>query len=135
MIPLEKDDINIECATNGDNEIVLSACFCNLPKEIKLDTTYSTKLEEEYLLNQNGYLEIVKRYSDASSKKKVFIKAKHPTNTNCSDLLSKKNTDLKKILEEKQIDCENKTVNSLMRKAIWNHYSDDLQLKEIELVS
>ena len=133
LIPLDKDDINKQCATTGDNEIVLSACFDNLPDEIQLDTTYLTNLEEEYLLNQNGYLEIVKRYPNASSKEKVFIKAMHPTNSNCVDLLSKKNTELKKIITDNTIACENKTVNSLMRKAIWNHYSDDLQLQEIEI--
>lgn len=133
LIPLDKDDINKECAANEDNEIVFSACFDNLPDEIQLDATYLTNLKDEYLLNQNGDLEIVKRYPNATTKEKVFIKANHPTNSNCGELLCKKNTELKKIITDNSIDCENKSVNSLMRKAIWNHYNDDLQLKEIEL--
>lgn len=133
LIPIDKDDINKQCEIDGDNEIVFSACFDNLPDKIQLDATYLTNLKDEYLLNQNGHLEIVKRYPNANPKEKIFIKAMHPSNPNCTALLSKKNTDLKKIIEANAIACENKTVNSLMRRSIWDHYKDDLQLKEIEI--
>lgn len=43
----------------------------------------------------------------------------------------KKNADLKKLLTD--IECEDKTKNAVIRKSIWNHYSDDLQLDEIEI--
>ena len=84
------------------------------------------------MLNSEGNLEIVKKYKDAGAEK-VFIKANHPTNSNCSDLLSKKNAELKKILDNKGITCGNRTTNSIMRKAIWTHYESDLQLTDIEL--
>lgn len=133
LIPLDKDDLNKKCVSNGDTEIIFSACFDDLPDEIKIDSTYLTNLQNEYLLNKDSCLEIVKRYPNASAKEKVFIKAMHPTNLNCSELLSKKNNELKKIITDNNIECENKSVNSIMRKAIWNHYDTDLQLDEIEL--
>lgn len=132
VVKLDKDDINKNCLTNGDNEIVLSACFSELPETVTIDETHSTSLAEEYLLNSDSHLEIVKKYKEAGTEK-VFIKASHPTNSNCSDLLSKKNADLKKIIESNGIECENKTINSTMRKAIWRHFGGDLQLNNVEL--
>ena len=132
VVKLEKEDINKTCLANGDNEIVFSACFSELPDELTIDSTHSTSLSEEYLLNADNQLEIVKRYRDAG-KEKVFIKANHPSNINCSELLTKKNSELKKIVEQNNIVCENKAVNSIMRKAIWSHFANDLQLSEKEI--
>ena len=132
VVKLDKDDINKTCSGKGNTEIVFSACFSELPDTVTIDETHSTKLAEEYLLNSEGNLEIVKKYKDAGAEK-VFIKANHPTNSNCSDLLSKKNAELKKILDNKGITCGNRTTNSIMRKAIWTHYESDLQLTDIEL--
>lgn len=132
VVKLEKEDINKTCFANGDNEIVFSACFSELPNELTIDSTHSTSLSEEYLLNADDQLEIVKRYKDAG-KEKVFIKANHPSNINCSELLTKKNSELKKIIEQNSIVCENKAVNSIMRKAIWFHFESDLQLSEKEI--
>lgn len=132
VVKLEKEDINKTCLANGDNEIVFSACFSELPDELTIDSTHSTSLSDEYLLNADNQLEIVKRYKDAG-KEKVFIKAKHPSNEICCELLTKKNSELKKIVEQNGIDCGSKSVNSIMRKAIWSHFADDLQLSEKEI--
>lgn len=99
VVKLEKEDINKTCLANGDNEIVFSACFSELPDELTIDSTHSTSLSDEYLLNADNQLEIVKRYKDAG-KEKVFIKAKHPSNEICCELLTKKNSELKKIVEQ-----------------------------------
>ena len=45
----------------------------------------------------------------------------------------KKITELRKILDENSIECEDKTRSALIRTAIWNHFSDDLELNEIEI--
>ena len=132
VVKLDKEDINKHCSANGDTEIVFSACFSELPAELTIDATHSTSLSEEYLLNVDQQLEIVKRYKDAG-KERVFIKANHPSNINCSELLIKKNSELKKIIEQNGILCENKTTNSIMRKAIWAHFANDLQLSEKEI--
>lgn len=131
VIALEKNDINKEGLNNGDIEIVIGVEFGDLPSVITIDATNSTTLADEYLLNSNGNLTIVKRYKDAG-KAKVFIKANHPSNNDCNNLLSLKQSDLKKRVGELGIACD-KTRNAEMRKAIWNYYSQNLALQEVEL--
>lgn len=128
-IKLDKDDINKSSLTEGDNEIYITAVFKDLPDSIIIDVSNHTTFSDEYLLNEEGNLEVVKRYPNAGTAK-VFIKANHPNNTNCADLLSKKNADYRRIIDSHGIECENLTINAVMRAAIWNHFSDDLQLEE-----
>lgn len=130
-IKIDKDDINKKCKEEGNTEIKISVVFEELPETLTIDATNPTTLESEYLLKSDNTLEIVKKYPNAG-KEKVFIKANHPTNESCSELLLKKNADLKKLLTD-EIECEDKTKNATIRKALWNHYSEDLQLKEIEI--
>lgn len=130
IVKIDKDDINKQCKNNGNTEIKISVVFEELPETLTIDSTNPTTLAEEYLLQNDGTLEVIKKYPNAGAQK-IFIKANHPTNPACSDLLLKKNADLKKLLTD--IECEDKTKNAVIRKSIWNHYSDDLQLDEIEI--
>jgi len=132
VIKLDKDDVNKKSKNEGDTEIRISLVFSNLPNTLTIDATNPTSLADEYLLTQDGRLEITKKYPNAG-KEKIFIKAYHPTNPDCAGLLLKKNADLKKILTANNIDCEDKTKNAEIRKSIWNHYSDNLQLDEVEI--
>ncbi|HAO6402654.1 TPA: ATP-binding protein, partial [Listeria monocytogenes] len=84
------------------------------------------------LLNDNGYLEVVKKYKN-TGKPKTYIRAFHPTNANCSDLLLLTNADLKDIVESNNIECEDKTKNAILRKAIWEYYNASLELQLIEI--
>jgi len=117
----------------NDSDIVISAVFSALPESIIIDHSNKTSFLDEYLLNPEGNLEIIKRYPNGGKTAKVFIKANHPGNPECSDLLLKKQTDLKNIVKKHDIDCDNKAVNAVMRKAIWEHFSSDLQLQEQEI--
>ena len=130
-IKIDKDDVNKKCKEEGNTEIKISVVFEELPETLTIDATNPTTLESEYLLKSDNTLEIVKKYPNAG-REKVFIKANHPTNKSCSELLLKKNADLKKLLTD-EIECEDKTKNATIRKALWNHYSEDLQLNEIEI--
>lgn len=130
VIKIDKDDINKTESEQGNKEIVISVVFDDLPDSLTIDATNPTTLSDEYLLNSEGDLEIIKKYPNAG-KEKVFIKAYHPTNPSCSDLLLKKNNELKRLLGD--IECEDKTKNAVIRKAIWEHYSDDLQLDGVEI--
>jgi predicted ATP-dependent endonuclease of OLD family len=130
-IKIDKDDVNKRCKEEGNTETKISVVFEELPETLTIDATNPTTLESEYLLKSDNTLEIVKKYPNAG-KEKVFIKANHPTNDSCSELLLKKNSDLKKLLTD-EIECEDKTKNATIRKALWNHYSEDLQLNEIEI--
>lgn len=132
VVKLDKDDINKTALEEDDKDIYITAVFSELPPDIVIDTTNETSFEAEYLLNADGNLEIIKKYPNAGSAK-VFIKANHPTNSACADLLLKKQTDYRKIIQANSITCENQTLNATMRRAIWNHFCDDLQLQEIEI--
>ncbi len=131
VIKIDKDDVNKQAKNEGNTEIKISVVFEDLPETLTIDSANPTTLSDEYVLNKDGYLEITKKYPNAG-KEKIFIKANHPTNTGCSDLLLKKISDLKKILAD-NIECEDKTKSAVIRKAIWNHFSADLQLNEIEI--
>lgn len=120
-IKLDKDDINKTESENGNNEISIAVCFEELPDNVVIDATNETTLESEYLLNENQQLEIVKKYPNAGSAK-VFIRAYHPTSPNCSDLLLKKDNELRKLISSQSIECADQTRNAVMRKAIWEHF-------------
>lgn len=128
--PMESSDVNKEAIANGDNETVFAAIFDQLPTTIIIDETVSTTLQDERLLDNNGCLNVVKKFQ-AAGKPKVYIKANHPTNPECNDLLIQPI----KVLKEKARDfeCQDRTKKSLLRKAIWNHYANDLQLAEKEI--
>ncbi len=124
--------MNVHAVKTGDDETVISVTFTELLESIIIDSTASTSLSDEYLLNSEGLLEVVKKYKNGG-KASVYIRAIHPTNKKCYDLLLKKNSELKKIIAEHDISCENPTVNPTMRKAIWDKFKDDLDLKEIDI--
>lgn len=132
VVKLDKSDVNVENRRNENQETCISVIFKDLPDEIVIDSNVRTTLKDEFLLNEDSKLEVIKKYNNGGYPK-VFIKARHPSNSNCKDLLLKKNADLKKIVQQKQIVCENQSVNSLLRKAIWEHYSEDLSLQETEI--
>jgi len=132
VIKLDKDDINKKAKDEGNEEIKISIVFTDLPSEITIDSANPTKLSDEYLLKNDDCLEIIKKYPKAG-KEKVYIKANHPTADTCSGLLSKKITELKKILTDNNIECADKTKSATIRKAIWEHNSSDLELNEIEI--
>lgn len=128
---VEKDDVNKKKRESEDVETVIRVRFADLPVKVDLDAGNETTLKDEYLLNGNGELEIVKRYADGG-KAKISIAARHPQQEGCKDLLLKKNADLKKEVEKLGLECD-KTKNAEMRHAIWAHYAADLQLADIEL--
>lgn len=129
IIKVDKDDINKD-SNNADIEITI--IFENHPNEVIIDSTNETTLESEYLLNKDGKLEVIKRYI-GGGKEKVFIKAYHPTNPDCKDLLLKKQTELKDTIQKKSIECDDKKKNAVMRKAIWENYKNELSLEETEI--
>jgi predicted ATP-dependent endonuclease of OLD family len=132
VIKLDKDDINKQALSDTDTEIVISVCFEELPSNIIIDSTNATTLQAEYLLNSLGQLEIIKRYPNAG-KEKVFVKAYHPTNTNCKDLLQKKDSELRTIINSNNIECDDRNKNAVMRTAIWQHFNTNLDLAEIHI--
>lgn len=130
-IKIDKDDVNKQALEEGDTEIKIGAVFSDLPNELTIDATNPTTLNAEHLLNRDGKLEVLKKYPNAG-RERVFVKAFHPTNDGCAELLLKKQADLKKLLTD-EMRCDDKTKNSEVRKAIWSHYADDLQLADTDI--
>ena len=129
---IDSSDVNVNLRRNGNDEISISVLFEDLPEEIIIDSQSKTTLEKEYLLNENKEFEVIKRYKNGS-KAKVWIKACHPTNSSCSDLLLKKNAELKKIVKENAIVSTNTASNPIIRQEIWQHFQSDLQLNNVEI--
>lgn len=131
-IKLDKEDINKQGLSNGNNDMRITVVFKDLPTSLVIDNTNETTLQAEYLLNCEGKLEIVKTYPNAG-KEKVTVRANHPSNSACADLLLKKQKDLQAIIKKESIACEDEKKNAVMRKAIWEHYADDLQLQVVDI--
>ena len=132
IIKLDKNDVSVDARSNGDTQISISVCFSDLPSHIVIDSTCETTLAQEYLLNSDGFLEVVKRYPNGGSAK-VFIHALHPTNPDCTGLLLKKDSELRRIIDTKSISCPDKTKNPVMRQSIWEHHAQDLRLDSIDI--
>lgn len=131
VVKLDKGDINQE-NVNVDTTITIMVEFTDLPANIRIDAQNLTTLSEEYLLTSDGTLKISKEFPNAG-KAKVSIIANHPTNDQCKDLLLKKITELKKILNDNNIKCDDKTKSAVIRKAIWNHYAGELNCAEVSI--
>lgn len=84
---------------HNDDATVICCIFDDLPQSIILDETVQTSLSEEYLLNAEGKLEVVKKCNNIG-KQSVFVNAVHPNNTGFEELLAKKNSELKKMIRE-----------------------------------
>ena len=102
--------------------------FDDLPSEVILDARAPTTLDNEYLLNGDGVLEIVKEYDLGATRitTKVFARANHPMAEGAADLLQLNNTKLKARAVELGINLErvDQRVNSQIRNAIWRHIGD-----------
>src|ERR1700733_10898494 len=96
-ITLDKDDFNV---AEPEAVIEIRCIFENLPLEIIIDESNKTTLQAEYLLNQRGELEILKRYKKSALKAAVFLVAEHPTTAKFDDLHTLKLADLKKRATE-----------------------------------
>ena len=131
-IKLDKDDVNKSCLRNKNRTTEFTLTFDRFPTSVVIDSTNATSLEAEYLLNKNNHLEIIKRYKNGGEEK-VFIKANHPKNNNCHDLLSKTQSELQEIVNIEGLECKDRRTNADMRAAIWSHYADNLCLEEREI--
>ena len=132
--PLGKIDDSDICVHAGDGgELRVGCVFTDFPDSITIDETSETTLADEHLLNEGGHLETHKIFDFSGSqlkKPRVVAVANHPTAQGCDDLLSKKNSDLKNIGKQAEIDEKaDRRSNVALRRAIWNA-ADDLRLRE-----
>lgn len=130
-VKLDKEDINKTCLLNGNDCIEIEVEFSEPPGRIVIDSANETTLQDEFLLTTEGTLHVIKRYPSAG-REKVFIRANHPVNPGCKDLLHKKIQELRKMLDDQGLDCPDKTRSAELRKSIWRSQTD-LQLEECEI--
>jgi len=130
LIKLDAHDLSKGVASK---EVTIGCVFTDLPIEVILDKNAHTTLSTEYLLNQNGDLEIHKIYNCALQKitSSVFANANHPSEDQMQDLLNLKNDELKEKLTALSVPdtAVDKRYNPALRKAIWDS-SSDLKLQE-----
>ena len=130
QVKIDSGDRNV---FHPDEETVIGCIFDELPTEIALEDV-ATSFSGEYLLNENGKLEILKIYP-ANGKQTIWIYANHPSNDGFDDLLSKKNNDLKARIRAAHLEeSVNLSINSAMRTALWASLGSTITL-EPKLIS
>ena len=128
VIKLDAQDINKDAITAADGvlvDIVIGVTFKDIPGNVVLDENNSTTLADEYLLDENQKLTVIKKHPNAAGKAKVFIYANHPQHELCKDLLSKKQSELRRLTEG--LECD-RNKNASMRAAIRQQHIDELNL-------
>ncbi|WP_223616407.1 AAA family ATPase [Pseudomonas sp. BF-B-30] len=119
----DKNDMNCFCLAEGGEQFEIACEFEELPEALVLDEVAETSLAQEYLLNAEGALEIVKTFKAATGKQdKTAIRCQHPVNPALSNLLSLKMIDLKKLGEQMGVAdaVVDKRVAALWRQSIRN---------------
>ncbi len=123
-VKIEKEDLNKEAERERNKDILIGVVFSALPSELIIDSTVPITLEDEYLLNENGDLEIHKIFRDGKLKG-TFIFAKHPANDDfIKDLLLKPISELRDFVNQRKLKCEDKRKASLLRKSIRDSYGE-----------
>lgn len=128
----ELADLNIYAK---DRVMIFGAVFSDLPKTVSVDTSATTSLPEEYLVNKDVDFEVVIKYPCTSStvgKPEQNIRCLHPTADQYANLLTLKLAELKTVGKALGVKSEDERVNNLWRKAIWAN-SPKLEIKDVEL--
>ena len=117
------------CKSGDPKDLAIICVFSDLPDEVVIDDTNPTSLSDEYLLNNDGNLEIHKIYSGQLINPKcssVYALALHPSSEGASDLLQLKNSDLKKRAKGFDIDLSDidQKVNAQLRRKIREHIGE-----------
>ncbi|WP_180027735.1 AAA family ATPase [Acinetobacter sp. YH16032] len=132
---LDKSDKCVNC-TEDDN-VSITCIFDDNPTSIILDATSVTTLQDEHLLNLDGYLEIKKtfRISQKVSTDLCLI-ANYPNNSGLDNLIILKNAELKALLKVKNLDIsqvQDQRSNTSLRQYLFQSEHLTFQLKEIPL--
>lgn len=116
----DKSDMNCFSLAEGAEQFEIACEFDALPERLVLDENAETTLAEEYLLNAEGALEVVKTFRAGTGKlDRTAIRCQHPSDADLANLLSLKMADLKKLAEQRGItEVADKRVAALWRQAI-----------------
>lgn len=126
---LEPGDRSIGVANNTPIEI--TCIFKNLPDTIIVDSDNLIDPTTEYLLNEEGFLEITAKYKGATpALESVQVNAVTPTAANFNDLFDLTLPQLRTRANNLGVNLEgvNQTIKSPIRHAIWQSV-DEAQLQ------
>lgn len=130
MVKIDNGDANNK---SEKNDVRITCVFDQLPDKLVIDATGQTSLKDEYLLNSDGDLEIVKIYNctgKQAPKESVHAYSNYPSKAKLDDLHSLTNDKLKeRITSIGGIKSSNLSINALNRRALWDS-ATDLEFKE-----
>ena len=135
LISFDNSDINVfasECIAE------ITCIFADLPESLSVDAGGLTSLQQELLLNEDGYFEVKKSYDVSGAKPKITtsIICEHPQNDELKDLLLLTNAAVKSRAMDLSIDKStyNASINAEIRNAIRKQIgSITLEHREIEI--
>ncbi|CAM5208389.1 hypothetical protein OURE66S_03599 [Oligella ureolytica] len=119
----DNQDMNRFSLLEGIEQFEIVCVFDDLPEALVLDENVETSLSQEYLLNAEGDLEVVKTFKATTGKlERTSIRCQHPVDPELSSLLNLKISDLKKMGEKHGVaeTVADKRVASLWRQEIRN---------------
>jgi predicted ATP-dependent endonuclease of OLD family len=125
IIKIDITDFNKD--KDGDKIVIGVEFTVNDDLKVVIDTANPTNLKDEFLLNENGNLEILKEYeikNDKLQKEKILINANYP-NTFDMPLINNKITELKKLLVTHNITADNNSKSAEIRKALYENLVKD----------
>lgn len=133
---------NLDKLENGDRStglpnsasVEITCVFKDVPRQLIIDTDNLISPTHEYLLNQDGNLEICKVYKGATLKcEEVTLSALHPTAEKYDDLLNLTIAQLRRRGNDLGLDLSsvNQTIKSAIRHAIWTHVPDSELNKQL----
>src|SRR5665213_369485 len=131
---IEKEDA---CVHGNAADVRISCMFSELPGQIILDDQHPTTLQKEYLVRQDGQLEVCRVFTCNAAKGKqarIFARAYHPSTEGCADLMGLKIKDLKSRATARGVNFDgvNQTIKTDLRQAIWTQAAE-LALAESEI--
>lgn len=139
LVKIDSQDLNIK-SSGEDSYISISCEFSELPQNIIIDSTQQTNLQDEFLVNENGNLEIKKVYdcSKKTLKPEIYAVCKYPDTPQLSEILSLTHPallkELKKLPQSIQDTVKNLSANAPIRKAIRSAYKiESYSTKDINL--
>lgn len=127
-----------KCVNASADDIVSITCtFSDFPPLLSLDATSQTTLEDEFLLNQDGLLEIKKSFRiNQKIITDLSIIAYYPSNEGLDNLIILKNSELKTLIRTKQLDIsqvDDQRSNTSLRQFLFQSEALSFETKEIPL--
>lgn len=133
-IKTDSGDINIQALKRGETKYKISCEFdISEKKEILIDSTIKTTFENEFLLNKDGLLEIIKEYDSIKSKllPKIYLNIFYPKELQ-ENLNILKISKLKELVKKLNIEelVKDKTKKIEYRKIIYSNLKNATELEE-----